>query len=143
VLLLFGQAHGCLPDDPGRLTAEQNAFLDTAVAGLAEGGKVVSVRLSLFAEMMKGRPWTPESLRAVGGTRGVGVTFLEETFSARTANPERRAVEKEARAVLRALLPPEGDIKGRTRSYQELLAASGLGGHPRRFDRLLHTLDRE
>jgi hypothetical protein len=33
VLLLFGQAHGCLPDDASRLSAEQNAFLDEAIAG--------------------------------------------------------------------------------------------------------------
>ena len=40
------------------------------------------MRLALFAEMMKGKPWTPATLKAVGGTEGVGVTFLEETFSA-------------------------------------------------------------
>ena len=43
------------------------------------------MRLALFAEMMKGKPWTPATLREVGGTEGVGVTFLEETFSASSA----------------------------------------------------------
>ena len=47
---------------------------------------MVSVRLALFAEMLKGKPWTPETLKQVGGAEGVGVTFLEETFSA-TAPP--------------------------------------------------------
>jgi hypothetical protein len=37
--------------------------------------------------MMKGKPWTTASLKAVGGTDGVGVTFLEETFSAATTSP--------------------------------------------------------
>lgn len=144
VLLLFGQAQGCLPDEASRITPEQHAFVEEAVAALADGDKVVSVRLSLFAEMMKGRPWTVASLRAVGGARGLGVTFFEETFSSRAANPERRAIEKPARAVLRALLPPEGDdIKGQTRSYTELLTASGFTTHPRRFDRLLDVLNRE
>ena len=46
------------------------------------------VRLALFAEMVKGKPWTPATLKEVGGTEGVGVTFLEETFSAATAPPE-------------------------------------------------------
>ncbi len=32
------------------------AFLDQAIAGLAEEGKVISVRLALFAEMMKAAP---------------------------------------------------------------------------------------
>ena len=56
--------------------------------GLAQDGKVISVRLALYAEMMKGRPWTPSSLKEVGGTKGLGVTFLEETFSASTAPPD-------------------------------------------------------
>jgi formylglycine-generating enzyme required for sulfatase activity len=144
VLELFGRAYGCLPDDPTALTAEQRAFLDEAAAGLSEGGKVISVRLSLFAEMMKGRPWTPQALREVGGTEGVGLTFLEETFSAATARPDRRAAEPAARGVLAALLPKAGsDIKGRLRSRDELLAASGLQGHPHRFERLVDLLDRE
>lgn len=35
-------------------------------------------------------PWTEQTLREVGGTEGVGVTFLEETFSVKTA-PRRIA----------------------------------------------------
>ena len=76
-----------MPEHTRDLSPEQNAFLDQAVAGLAQDGKVISVRLALFAEMVKGKPWTPATLRAVGGTQGVGVTFLEETFSAATAPP--------------------------------------------------------
>ena len=48
--------------------------------GLAQDGRVVPVRLALFAEMVKGKPWTPATLREVGGTEGIGVAFLEETF---------------------------------------------------------------
>ncbi len=54
-------------------TKEQKDFLEQAVAGLAEDGKVICVRLALFAEMMKGKPWTPATLKEVGGTQGVGV----------------------------------------------------------------------
>src|SRR5205085_322739 len=79
------RAFGRLPE--GVPTKEQKAFLSQAVAGLARDGKVICVRLALFAEMMKGKPWTPASLKAVGGTEGVGLTFLEETFSADTAPP--------------------------------------------------------
>src|SRR5262249_36155767 len=77
VLAAFGPAFGALPEDPAALHAEQSAFLDQAVAGLAQEGKVISVRLALFAEMVKGKPWTPATLKAVGGMEGVGVTFLE------------------------------------------------------------------
>ena len=82
--------------------------MNQAVSGLAQEGKVICVRLALFAEMMKGKPWTPATLKEVGGTEGVGVTFLEETFSAATAPPEHRYHQKAARAVLKALLPESG-----------------------------------
>jgi formylglycine-generating enzyme required for sulfatase activity/serine/threonine protein kinase len=144
VLELFGRAYGRLPENPAGMTAEQRAFLDEAVAGLSQDGKVISVRLSLFAEMMKGRPWTPQALREVGGTEGVGLTFLQETFSGPTARPDRRAAESTARAVLAALLPEDGgNIRGRVRSRDDLLTASGLQGHPHRFERLLDLLDRD
>ncbi len=82
---------------------------------------MISVRLALFAEMVKGKPWTPAALRDVGGTQGVGVTFLDETFSASTAPPEHRLHQKAAQAVLKALLPQTGtDIKGQMRSEAEL-----------------------
>src|SRR5262245_7251045 len=100
VLEEFGRAFGRLPADPptlpspsggeGRvrgLAPEQERFLDQAVAGLAQEGKVIPVRLALFAEMVKGKPWTPATLRQEGGPEGLGVTFLEETFSAATAPP--------------------------------------------------------
>ncbi len=37
-------------------------FISQAVRGLVENEKVISVRLSLFAEMMKSRAWIPQSL---------------------------------------------------------------------------------
>src|SRR5207302_9644503 len=112
--------------------------------GMAQEGKVICVRLALFAEMMKGKAWTPASLKAVGGTTGVGVTFLEETFSAATAPPEHRYHQKAARADLKALLPEIGsDIKGCMRSYAELLDASGYGNRPKDFDDLLRILDNQ
>src|SRR5262249_39206522 len=90
VLAAFGRAFGKLPENSSEINREQREFMKQAVAELAQEGKVISVRLALFAEMMKGKPWTPASLKAVGGTEGVGVTFLEETFSAATAPPEHR-----------------------------------------------------
>ncbi len=84
------------------------------------------------------------TLSEVGGTRGVGLTFLEENFSAATALPERRLHQKAARAVLKALLPESGtDIKGHMRSYAELLEASGYSGRRTEFDDLIRVLDAE
>ncbi len=144
VLGAFGTAYGKLPERERNRTRDQHAFLDQAITELAQDGKVIPVRLALFAEMMKGKPWTPETLRQVGGTEGVGVSFLEETFSSPQANPKHRLHQKAAQAVLKALLPESGtDIKGQMRSRQELLEASGYANGPRDFDDLIHILDPE
>ncbi len=141
VLATFGQAFKKLDDVP---TDDQASFLDRAVAGLAQEGRVVCVRLAVFAEMMKGRPWTTDSLREVGGTEGIGVTFLEEMFSARTAPPAHRVHQKAVHAVLKALLPDQGtEIKGRMQSFDSLLEASGHSDRRQDFDSLLGILDSE
>ncbi len=144
VLAAFGRAFGSLPERSNEVGRHHKQFLEQAVSGLAEEGKVICVRLALFAEMMKGKSWTPVTLKEVGGTEGVGVTFLEETFSAVTAPPEHRYHQKAARAVLKALLPETGtDIKGHMRSYAELLAASGYAKSQNDFDDLIRILDSE
>jgi len=133
-----------LPERTGEISRDQHAFLDQAFTGLAQDGKVISVRLALFAEMVKGKPWTPAALRDVGGTEGVGVTFLEETFSAPQANPKHRLHQKAAQAVLKALLPESGsDIKGQMRSEPDLQNATGYSDRPRDFADLIHILDGE
>jgi serine/threonine protein kinase/formylglycine-generating enzyme required for sulfatase activity len=144
VLTAFGRAFGALPQLDRGLTKDQGAFLDQAVPGLAQDGKVIPVRLALFAEMVKGKPWTPATLKEVGGTAGVGITFLEETFSTLTAPAQHRLHQQAAQAVLKALLPECGtDIKGHMRSQQDLLHASGYASRPRDFEDLLRILDGE
>jgi serine/threonine protein kinase/formylglycine-generating enzyme required for sulfatase activity len=144
VLAAFGRAYGRLPQAASETSREQRDFLKEAVAGLTVDGKVICVRLALLAEMMKTRPWTPAALKEVGGTRGVGLAFLEETFSADTAPPLHRLHQAAARATLKALLPDAGtDIKGHMRSDDELLAASGYAGRPSAFEDLIRILDRE
>src|SRR5262249_57940413 len=121
VLVAFGRAFGAVPEGTAALNKEQEAFLGQAVEGLSQEGKVVCVRLAVFAEMVKGRPWTAATLRALGGMQGVGVTFLEETFAAATAAAHHRVHERAAQAVLEALLPESGsDIQGGMRSEAEL-----------------------
>ena len=144
VLAAFGRAFGKTPENSGETSKDQKQFLEQAVSGLAQEGKVISVRLALFSEMMKGKAWTPATLQEVGGAQGIGVTFLEETFGAATAPPEHRYHQKAARGVLKALLPESStDIKGHMRSYAELLDAAGYGSRPKDFDDLLRILDGE
>ncbi|HEV3262231.1 MAG TPA: SUMF1/EgtB/PvdO family nonheme iron enzyme [Gemmataceae bacterium] len=137
VLSAFGRAFGALSET---LSKQQELFLDQAVRGLAQDGRVICVRLSLFAEMVKSKPWTPSTLKEIGGIEGVGVVFLEETFS----NAKCRLHQNAARRVLKALLPEQGtDIKGNMRSQGELLEGSGYAGRPREFEELLRVLDGE
>ena len=144
VLAAFGRAFGVLPESSDDVGKDHTDFLKQAISGLSEDGKVICVRLALFADMIKGKPWTPASLKEVGGAAGVGMTFLEETFSASTAPPEHRYHQKAARAVLKALLPDSGtNIKGQMKSCDELLEVSGYAARPQDFNDLLRILDSE
>ena len=86
----------------------------------------------------------PATLEEVGGTAGVGVTFLEETFASRSANPNHCLHQPAAREVLKLLLPEVGtDIKGHMRSQAELMEAAGYQHRPDDFQDLLRILDGE
>jgi serine/threonine protein kinase len=144
VLAGFGTAYGTLPERTGDISKDQHDFLDQAASELAQDGKVISVRLALFAEMVKGKPWTPTTLREVGGTEGVGVMFLEGMFGSPQANPKHHVHQKAAQAVLKVLVPETGtDIKGQMRSEGELRQAVAYADRPREFGELLHILDGE
>src|SRR5262249_10925777 len=144
VLRSFGKAFGVLPEGDRDAGSEHEAFIEQAVDGLAENGQIVCVRLALFAEMFKNRPWTPAALRSMGGTSGVGVTYLDETFSSPRAPPRHRVHQSGAREVLRSLLPDPGtEIKGHMRSHADLLQAAGYAGRQDQFDDLVRLLDTE
>jgi len=143
VLAYFGRAFGQLPEE-GPLPAEAERFIEQAVASLADDGKVVPVRLALFAEMFRDRPWNPASLKRVGGAEGIGVAFIEETLGSAAENPKRRVHQQACRQVLDALLPEPGrDIRGHLRSYNELLERSGYSKRRRDFGDVLEILDGE
>ncbi len=94
--------------------------------------------------MLKGKPWTTATIAQVGGTEGLGVTFLEETFSASTAPAAHRYHQQAAQAVLQSLLPEAGsDIKGSRQSCEALLNASGYAQRPGEFEDLIRILDAE
>lgn len=142
VLVDFGRAFGRLPLDDAALKPAQQRFLKESIRGLAEREKVACVRLSLFAEMMRSKRWTDKELRRLGGARGIGVTFLEETFSSPDAPAQNRWHQYAAQAVLRSLLPRVGtDIKGHKRTRAELLELSGYADRPKQFDELMQLLD--
>ena len=142
VLKAFGRAFERLPQHNSDLTTEQKNFLKMAVEGLAENGRVICVRLIVFAEMMKNRDWTPLTLRQLGGMEGLGVAFLEEMFNGDSVPPERRYHKEAAHDVLQCLLPSSSsDLKGNKRSEKDLLEASGYRDRPQDFRELISILD--
>ena len=143
VLAAYGRAYETLPTCERELTKEQKGFLDKATAGLAQDGRVVPVRLALFAEMVKNKPWTTATLEEVGGMEGVGAKFLDDSFTSPRSNPVHRYHATAAKAVLESLLPEtNADIKGRMRSIAELREVSGYASRPADFAELMHVLDR-
>ena len=105
VLAAFGRAYETTACGTVALSQEQETFLDRAVEGLAQDGKIICVRLALFADMLKGKPWTTATLSQVGGTEGLGVTFLEETFSAPRLPPLTAIISRPPRRFSRPCCP--------------------------------------
>ena len=144
VLELFGRAYGALPDEPDALDREQQLFVSRAVRRLAEEGWLFPIRLALFADMVRNKSWTPQTLDQLGGVEGVGVAYLEETFGASKAPPMHRFYEGAIRRVLKVLLPATGvDIKGAGTARNALVSAAGPELTPERFSELLRILVHE
>ena len=142
VLRELGVAYKRLPENAAEQSADQTAFVSQTIEDLAEDNRLYPVRLSVFVEMVKDRPWTPETLRDMGGARGVGVAFLENSVGSRS-RPARRIHEQAARAVLSALIPESGQIKDSAKPRAELLRVSNYAVRPERFEELMHLLDVE
>ena len=146
VLAELGHALGRFADAPGTAAAtEQSRFLEKAVNELAGlDGRIIPVRLTLFALMLRDRSWTAATLRERGGVDGIGVTFLEEIFSAPKAPPAYRIHKSAAQAVLRELLPDQGSaFPCRQRPADMLRAAAGYADRPADFAELIKILDND
>ncbi|MDP1563549.1 MAG: serine/threonine-protein kinase [Pirellulaceae bacterium] len=142
VLIKYGQAYSQLPDQAAEITPEQDEFLKAVITELATADYVVCVRLSLFAEMFRDRPWTSSELRVVGGVAGIGEKFLEATFGPTSRERRLRSLGTNAQKILGALLPPLGsEIRSGSKSEAELLALTGLENSRPTFQAVLKALD--
>jgi eukaryotic-like serine/threonine-protein kinase len=145
VLVEFGRASGRLAEGPEPMEPEASRFLDQAIAEMTgPDGRVTPIRLSVFSEMMRGRPWTRATIRELGGIEGLGIRYLEETFESRSAPPSHRVHARAAQGVLEQLLPnPSSVIRGSVCSSVELAVAAGYEARPGDFTELMQILDRE
>ena len=138
VLEGFGRALGQLPGPGGAVTDETEHFFQKAVSGLIDAdGRVIPMRLSLFTEVVRNRPWTPETLRALRDVDGIGVKFLDDCFT----KPQYKHYGAAAKKVLLKLLPPPTSvIRGRPCGGGELRAAAGYAEQPGEFAELMRVL---
>ncbi len=144
VLEAYGRAQGDLPADPAPLSRQNYRFLKEAIKSLSQRGRVICVHLSVFAQMMKNRPWTPQQLRSIGGWEGVGREFLEDVFSGPQVPQHRRQFEGHARKILAQLLPDQSrDIKGRIQPRDMLRQAANLDDQGELFDEVMWFLEHE
>ena len=66
-------------------------------------------------------------LKKVGGSKGVGVAFLEQPFGTHNAAARFRQHQEAARNVLQSLLPPSNRaIRSRATSHELLQARNAL-----------------
>ncbi len=145
VLGELGRALGRIKQEPIVPGSEEGRFIERAVKELASpDGRVIPVRIVLFAEMVRHRDWTTKTLRELGGIEGIGETFLEESFSARSAPLPHRVHQRAAQAVLQALLPDaRSDLRDRIKPVRLLREVSGYADRPTDFDELIYILDNE
>jgi formylglycine-generating enzyme required for sulfatase activity len=145
VLVEYGRSCGRVGEGPEGPGSETDRFLDQAVGEMiGTDGRVAPVRLSLFTEVVRRRPWTPATLRALGGFEGIGVTFLVEAFDSDSAPPSYRIHRHAALAVLQTLLPaPSSVVRERLHTGRELCAAAGYTEQPGQFAELMRILDTE
>jgi serine/threonine protein kinase/formylglycine-generating enzyme required for sulfatase activity len=144
VLEHFGRAYERLPEKPAALSPEQEQFLDAAIEQLSEEGRVICVRLALFSDLIKGKPWTQAALRQAGGADGLGVAFLEETFASKTAPEAHRRHCQAVQKLFGELLPEaDTDIKGSMQTRDDLQRSCGYADKPREFDELIRILDEQ
>ena len=138
VLEGFGRALGHCLDVGGTVTKEAALFFEEAVHGLIDAeGRVIPMRLSLFIEVVRNRPWVPETLDALGGVDGIGVKFLDDCFT----RPEYKHYRSAAQAVLNKLLPPPTSmIRGRPCGGGELRAEAGYAEQTGEFTELIGVL---
>ncbi|MCA9126732.1 MAG: protein kinase [Planctomycetales bacterium] len=141
IMTRLGIAFGALAESGA--TEEQEQFIAKSVDLLAEDHLVVCVRLILYLEMIKSKPWGMENLQDAEEADQLGVQFLESTFAGPSAGPTRRLHKQAAQAVLAALLPEsDSSLKGQGRTLDELQAAAGYDDADR-MQELMRILDME
>lgn len=141
VLAAFGRAFGTVSQP---ITVAQEAFIETAIDELARIGRLEPVQISLLSEMVKNKPWSPATLKELGGIQGLGIAFLEERLTGTSAHPMLRANLEIVKQILRELLPADDTvIKPQACNQSVLLERLEGVASEDTLSRLLHLIDTE
>ena len=138
VLTAMGRSAQTLPATDEELSAEHRRFLDVAVQLLEHQGRVVPAQLAMFVDYMRDKPWTAESLSALGGPDSLAAAFLDDLLRRAVASPRPQRALDTVAGVLQALLPrAEAEYRRTPRTEEELFAAV----RPRRREQVQPILD--
>lgn len=141
IMSRLGVAYGALEETGA--TEAQEMFITKAIDSLADDHLIVCVKLVLYLEMIKSRPWQLLDSDDEIQVEKLGVQYFESTFAGPTSNPTYRLHSKGAQAVLAQLLPEaESNLKGRGRTLDELQAAANYEDR-KSMDELIRILDLE
>jgi serine/threonine protein kinase len=125
VLGEYGRAFGTLP--VGRLSPQQEKFIDLAVNLLAADGFVICIRLVLFAEFFRNRDWNLSSFRRFGSIDGIAEAFFQEVFELSESKPQHKWKLVTIERILQTLVPSKGmQIRENVISYSDLAKAAGF-----------------
>jgi serine/threonine protein kinase len=109
----IGRSYGSLPPEPEPISGSQKAFIEQAVAEMAEGGRVIPIQLAMFAKTAKLHRWHPDTLQFLGGIQGAFVGYIQDHFEGKAASPVYQRVSKCVAEVLHCLLPnPDQSVRG-------------------------------
>ena len=141
VLAAFGRAYGAIRDP---MTPSQLAFVEEAIDGLQSQGLINPVQLALLSEMTKGKPWSPATLRELGGIRGLGIAFLDEKLVGNSAHPVLRTHPESVRLLLAEFLPRDNTvIKPPAIQESQLVQILQYAIPAETVRKILHLLDTE
>jgi serine/threonine protein kinase/formylglycine-generating enzyme required for sulfatase activity len=144
VLYLIGRAMEKLPIGRDQMTREQVRFIEKVVGALSDDGQVISVHITMFAEMFKYREWTLAELKKVGGLSGVGERFLDETFNDKNSQSRFAYLKDEVRFLLETFLPdPRTDIREKQYSKSQLKSFAPASVKEAGIDQAIELLDKE
>ncbi len=147
VLAAFGRGCGMLPAVPEKLNSAQQSFLDLAIEAMSQMGTVAPIRLALFAEILKFKPWLPKSIRDVRGPAGIDAEFLRYAMAELSGNTRFGDHRRAAQDILWSLLPENNETQlgeptnGARKSVTELLRIAAYCDRTGYFDELMSILD--